>query len=190
MNIFTGFSTCAALISHLRIVHGQQKEYICFFCSSHFTRKHSLNYHIYVHYDVTKFRCRHLDESGKICGRSERHPNHHKEHVAKKHHFCEECNIQFKDINEIDDHWRDEHARTGLVKRSNVKLEVKETNKKRSGGRKRNSKITVENSEENHDNIDAVFLAVDMINVYERKVPFEESNVRFFNSFLLFIIYI
>ena len=125
MNIFTGFSTCAALISHLRIVHGQQKEYICFFCSSHFTRKHSLNYHIYVHYDVTKFRCRHLDESGKICGRSERHPNHHKEHVAKKHHFCEECNIQFKDINEIDDHWRDEHARTGLVKRSNVKLEVK-----------------------------------------------------------------
>ena len=60
--------------------------------------------------------------SCKFCDFHERHPQHFKEHCAKTHHYCEDCDIQFGSSYAMDDHWMHAHGRASLA----VKVILKE----------------------------------------------------------------
>ena len=53
--------------------------------------------------------------SCKFCDFHERHPQHFKEHCAKTHHYCEDCDIQFGSSYAMDDHWMHAHGRSSLA---------------------------------------------------------------------------
>lgn len=47
------------------------KPFVCLICNTTFTRQHSLNYHMLIHNNQSRFTC-------KDCGRKFRHPSHFK----------------------------------------------------------------------------------------------------------------
>ncbi len=47
------------------------KPFVCRICRTTFTRQHSLNYHMLIHQNLTRFTC-------AECGRMFRHPSHYK----------------------------------------------------------------------------------------------------------------
>ena len=61
------FETQKGLISHLEQVHGAKIKHICFLCKSQFTRRFTLDYHLTVHFDIAKFRCKHTNGNGEVC---------------------------------------------------------------------------------------------------------------------------
>ena len=43
------------------------------------------------------------------------HPDHFKDHVARKHLFCEMCHLQYESLEEIHVHWIENHEKTNLM---------------------------------------------------------------------------
>ena len=86
-----------------------------------FTRDGSMIYHLQNHFNLKKFRCLHKDKNGGPCLNKDRlpnqylHPAHFKDHVARKHFFCEMCHIQYKSLEEIHIHWIENHEQTNLM---------------------------------------------------------------------------
>lgn len=64
------------------------RPYECRICEAVFTRQHSLNYHMLIHTNQTRFTC--VD-----CGRKFRHPSHFKEHrrrhTGESPYECSDC---------------------------------------------------------------------------------------------------
>lgn len=52
------------------------KPFVCAVCGTTFTRQHSLNYHMLIHNNESRFAC-------PECDRTFRHPSHFKEHLRK-----------------------------------------------------------------------------------------------------------
>ena len=50
----------------------------------------------------------------QACTHPSRHQDHHIKHVAKTHFFCNDCEIQFQNLDQIDDHWMNFHKKTSL----------------------------------------------------------------------------
>jgi DNA-directed RNA polymerase subunit RPC12/RpoP len=67
------------------------KPYECRICHSVFTRQHSLNYHMLIHSNQTRFTC-------ADCGRKFRHPSHFKEHrrrhTGESPYECSDCMLR------------------------------------------------------------------------------------------------
>lgn len=67
------------------------KPYECRICRSVFTRQHSLNYHMLIHSNQTRFTC-------TDCGRKFRHPSHFKEHrrrhTGESPYECSDCMLR------------------------------------------------------------------------------------------------
>ena len=60
---------CALMTS--RVVLKGIKPYVCLICNTTFTRQHSLNYHMLIHNNQSRFTC-------IECGRKFRHPSHYR----------------------------------------------------------------------------------------------------------------
>ncbi|KAG8228431.1 hypothetical protein J437_LFUL003908 [Ladona fulva] len=94
------FTAPTTLISHYRS-HAGIKPYECRLCRSVFTRQHSLNYHMLIHSNQTRFTC-------SDCGRKFRHPSHFKEH-RRRH--TGESPYEFKTRNTYKRHMRTHHGK-------------------------------------------------------------------------------
>lgn len=68
------------------------KPYECRICRAAFTRQHSLNYHMLIHSNQTRFTCH-------DCGRKFRHPSHFKEHrrrhTGESPFECSDCLLRY-----------------------------------------------------------------------------------------------
>ena len=86
-----------------------------------FTRDGSMIYHLQNHFNLKKFRCLHEDQNGGPCLNKDGlpnqylHPEHFKDHVARKHFYCEMCHFQYKTLEEIHEHWIESHEKTNLM---------------------------------------------------------------------------
>ena len=86
-----------------------------------FTRDGSMIYHLQNHFNLKKFRCMHEDKNGGPCLNKDGlpnqylHPDHFKDHVARKHFFCEMCHLQYESLEEIHVHWIENHEKTNLM---------------------------------------------------------------------------
>eukprot|EP00058_Branchiostoma_floridae_P025179 XP_002610669.1 hypothetical protein BRAFLDRAFT_65860 [Branchiostoma floridae] len=90
-----------------RVGHGI-KPYSCKLCKATFTRLHSLNYHMMMHNNQSRFTCEH-------CGRKFRHPSHFKEHLRRhtgeSPFACCDCPRRFKTRNTYKRHLRSKHGK-------------------------------------------------------------------------------
>nr|CAD7423876.1 unnamed protein product [Timema monikensis] len=84
------------------------KPYECRICGSVFTRQHSLNYHMLIHSNQTRFTC-------ADCGRKFRHPSHFKEHrrrhTGESPYECSDCMLRFKTRNTYKRHLKTRHGK-------------------------------------------------------------------------------
>ena len=85
-----------------------------------FTRDSSMIYHLANHFNLKKFRCMHEDNGGPCLNKDGLpnqylHPDHFKDHVARKHFFCEMCHLQYESLEKIHVHWIQNHAKTNLM---------------------------------------------------------------------------
>ena len=62
----------------------------CFLCLSTFTRAFSAYYHLKMHFDIYKVKCKH-------CGDMYHHLAHYKEHSKTVHQYCVSCEAKFAD---------------------------------------------------------------------------------------------
>ena len=58
-------------MSNISLYFSGIKPFVCLICNTTFTRQHSLNYHMLIHNNQSRFSC-------ADCGRKFRHPSHFK----------------------------------------------------------------------------------------------------------------
>ena len=109
-----GLGEVAAIIGKLCVLAYSQyitffRPYECNKCHAVFTRQHSLNYHLLIHANSTRFTC-------TDCGRKFRHPSHFKEHrrrhTGESPFSCSHCDQKYKTRNTYKRHLKVQHGTT------------------------------------------------------------------------------
>lgn len=84
------------------------KPYECRRCGAVFTRQHSLNYHMLIHANLSRFTC-------PDCHRQFRHPSHYKEHrrrhTGEAPYECSDCMQRFRTRNSYKRHLMTRHGK-------------------------------------------------------------------------------
>lgn len=84
--------SCVCYVKYIPILIIGIRPYECRICEAVFTRQHSLNYHMLIHTNQTRFTC--LD-----CDRKFRHPSHFKEHrrrhTGESPYECSDCLMRY-----------------------------------------------------------------------------------------------
>jgi len=84
------------------------KPYECRRCGAVFTRQHSLNYHMLIHANMSRFTC-------PDCHRQFRHPSHYKEHrrrhTGEAPYECSDCMQRFRTRNSYKRHLMTRHGK-------------------------------------------------------------------------------
>ncbi|KAF4513929.1 UNVERIFIED_CONTAM: hypothetical protein B566_EDAN017950 [Ephemera danica] len=110
------FTAPTTLLSHYRshagkcfvvnVAFASIKPFECRICQAAFTRQHSLNYHMLIHSNETRFTC-------YECGRKFRHPSHFREHqrrhTGEAPYECTLCSTRFKTRNTFKRHLKTRH---------------------------------------------------------------------------------
>lgn len=115
------------------------KPYECHICGSVFTRQHSLNYHLLIHSNKTRFTC---DD----CGRKFRHPSHFKEHqrrhTGEAPFECSDCMVRFKTRNTYKRHLKTRHGKVLTQSGGIIILSEEEFCRVRTSPRSLQSKVS------------------------------------------------